>query len=393
MPSQKEDPLNSSQELINALRYCLKDFGSDVAAFKSATFMREERLHIPENLNPPAYIVFLMFVYLLGYKYSGREEKVAWTIPVTYKSTPFLLSDRKFGFRILAIKGTSPTQEVLNEMLIQLKRGTLIADRILQPLFQEQLQKGGFVIANSYIKLTSMYDFFRRKAKQAYNRKPRKPKVHKQNKEGIPLSWSSYPFEFEFQGFYYTVAMIDAFFSRLENLLVFSIPFVELAREVSSYTAFISLPWADKYKHIFTLKNNLPALKQYEKLRDIKEKYRNPISHGFFQKDNASIFIQMPMVGAVPLNLSMIKNNLHFSLIPISKDTYYEICASFDSFEDFLRSSSLKYALLYAEAGFDVAFDSHSIAKYREACRSEEEFEMFIEATSHYTDMCMNMDW
>jgi hypothetical protein len=355
--------------------------------------MREEQLDIPENLNPPAYIVFLMFVLLLGYKYRGREEKVGWTIPITYKGTTFLLSHRKFGFRVLSIKGTSPKQEVLNEMLIQLKKGTVIADRILQPLFLEQLQKGRFLIANSYIKLTSMYDFFRRKAKQTYSRKPRKPKARKRNKEGIPLFLSSNPFESEFQGFYYTVAMIDAFFSRLENLLVFSVPFVGFAPDVSSYTTFISLPWADKYKHIFNLKNNIPALKQYEKLREIKEKYRNPISHGFFQKDNASIFIQMPMVGAVPLNLSILKDNLHFSLVPISKDTYYEICASFNSFEDFLRSSALKYALLYAEGGFDVAFDSNSIAKYKEACRSEEEFKRFIEKMMYITDMYANMDW
>lgn len=189
------------------------------------------------------------------------------------------------------------------------------------------------------------------------------------------------------------MAMMDAFFSRLENLLVFSIPFVGLPPEVSSCMTFIALPWADKYKHTFNLNNNIAALKQYEKLREIKEKYRNPISHGFFQKDNASIFIQMPMVGAVPLNLSIIKDNLHFSLIPISKDTYSEICASFDSFEEFLRESSLKYALQYAETGLDVAFDTDSIAKYRAASKSEEEFEIFIEGMRRFYDMYMNMDW
>ncbi len=191
MPSQKEDPLNSSQKLISALRHCLKNFESGVATLTSDTLTREEKLYVTRNQIPPAHIVFLMFVTLLGYKYTGREEKVAWTIPITYKGTPFLLSHRKFGFLVLTIKETSPKQEVLNEMLLQLKKGTVIADRILQPLFQEQLQKGCFVIANSYGQLTCMYDYFRRKAKQAYNSKPRKPKIQKRNKEGIPISWSS----------------------------------------------------------------------------------------------------------------------------------------------------------------------------------------------------------
>jgi hypothetical protein len=75
--------------------------------------MREEQLYVTENQIPPAHIVFLMFVALLGYKYRGKEEKVAWTIPITYKGTPFLLSHRKFGFRVLTIKGTSLKQEVL----------------------------------------------------------------------------------------------------------------------------------------------------------------------------------------------------------------------------------------------------------------------------------------
>lgn len=393
MPAEEEAPSKSSQKLFSALRHCLKDFENDIATLESDTFMSEEGLDVAANRVPPYYIVFLMFVALLEYRYRGREEKVAWTIPVKYKGIPFLLSLWKFGFRVLTLKGTTIEQQLLDEMLMQLKKGTTIADRLLQPLFQEQFQKGNFVVANSYLKLNNMYCFFREKAKQAFNRRPRKPKVRLRNKEGIPIAWGSSPLEFEFQGFYYTVAMMDAFFSRLENLLVFSIPFVGLPPSVTSCMTFIALPWADKFKRIFNLNNDKAALGQYEKLREIKEKYRNPISHGFFQRDNASIFIQMPIVGAIPLNLSIIKDNLHFSLVPISKVTYSTICATFDSFEDFLRESSLKYALRFAEAALDVAFDSNSIAMYQAAIKSEAEFEIFIEKMSYLDDMYTNMDW
>jgi hypothetical protein len=58
-----------------------------------------------------------------------------------------------------------------------------------------------------------------------------------------------------------------------------------------------------------------------------------------------------------------------------------------------LRTSSLRGAMKYAEAGLDVAFDPGSLSKYKKAANSEEELDLLIEVMSYHETMSINMDW
>jgi hypothetical protein len=381
-----------SENNMKDLKYCLRDFLNNTSISPNDVFLNEEMIEFSEDLAPPTYMVFLTFVGLLGYRYWGKEEKVAWTIPIIYKGIPFLLSSRKFGFRVLTLKGISPNSSLINEMLLKLKKGIIIADRYLQPIFRAKLQKGLITIANSYLKLTNMYLYFRERASLSYNKKLAK-KSRKDSDNKLPkniVDDLNLLNEYEHQGFYYSVSMMDAYFSRLEHFLVIAVPFS--AREIS-VPKYISLFWKEKYKTLFNLAEDKEALRQYERLNEIKEKYRNPFSHGFFQKDNASLFVHVPVVGAVPLNLACFSGNIHFSIVPISKEIFEYFCGVFDEFEEFLKKSSLRYALKYAETGLDVAFDSKSLDQCKKACESEKEFEEFIEKRAYLSDMYANMDW
>jgi hypothetical protein len=46
---------------------------------------------------PPYYLVYFLLVELLGFRYSGREEKVDWIIPVEFEGHFFTVEFRKLG--------------------------------------------------------------------------------------------------------------------------------------------------------------------------------------------------------------------------------------------------------------------------------------------------------
>ncbi len=60
-----------------------------------------ERTDAGRNL-PPYYLVYFLFVDLLGYKNLGQSEKVAWSVPIDYNGTAYLLEHRKFGMGLFA---------------------------------------------------------------------------------------------------------------------------------------------------------------------------------------------------------------------------------------------------------------------------------------------------
>ena len=66
------------------------------------------------------YLVFIIFVNLKDYKYKGRDEKEAWTVYVKFKGEPFLLTFRKFGFRIISSKQSAKITELGREAMYKI---------------------------------------------------------------------------------------------------------------------------------------------------------------------------------------------------------------------------------------------------------------------------------
>ena len=51
---------------------------------------------------PPHYLVYFLLVDLLGYRDLGRWEKLAYSIPVDFNGTAYLVEHRKFGLGLFA---------------------------------------------------------------------------------------------------------------------------------------------------------------------------------------------------------------------------------------------------------------------------------------------------
>lgn len=394
MPKKSDSSGLSAHErkLRKHLDGCLRDFQGDESAFKESSRWAGAQIGVDNDKLPLPYMVFLCFVVLKRYQWWGRDEKLAWTIPVKYKSYPFIFSHRKFGLEILTRSESEPPDGLVEDMLIQLNKAFKIADGIMQLLARSQLASRNVTVANSYHKLDMMYEFFRKKAKASFSRPPKTFTFSVDGLAKRKRKAQDY-FKGEREGFYYTTAMLDAYFSRMEHLLVLLLPFVDFDLKQSDLASIMMSGWRNKFKCLFKLNNNAQIASLYKELKEVKDKYRDSIVHGTFEKNPVSLYFHFPEIGAIPVALSKFKGSIHYSFFPVSQKSYDEICALFDRTDDFLRTGLTKYGMMYIEAGLDVAFDDDSISKYRSAMKSDKDFVALIESTS-YTDMInMNMDW
>lgn len=231
----------------------LKDFEPDQEAIEKGHWDNELPVKLEPDKSPLPELVFICLVVLSGFKYWGRSEKTLWEIPIKYKSLPFLLSHRKFGFRLNRKQGVDYPPDIVEEMIQKLNDAIKASEALIQPFAEQQIQMGNVSVANHYIELDMMYWFFRDKAKRAFSHPAPKPKVSKRDKDGKVVAWGLDPVRYERQGFYYALAMIDAFFSRLEHLLIIALPFIGFDPKKESLSVIMSANWTDKYKRVFDL--------------------------------------------------------------------------------------------------------------------------------------------
>ena len=383
------------RKLLKSFNGCLRDFKSDEDAFENSSAWDGTAVKIVRSKLPLPYMVFLCFVGLKGYEHWGRDEKLAWSIPFTYKSYPLMFSYRKFGLELLRRTGDEPPDHLVEHMLRQLGKAFRIIDGLMQPFAESQIASGNVTVANSYHKLDMMYWFFRKKARASFSRPLPKPPPHflrpKWSEKSKSRTWD--PDRGEREGFYYTVAMLDAFFSRLEHLLILLLPFVDFDPKQNNLADIMMSKWSDKFKHVFRLDTDSTARLLYEELSATKRKYRNSVIHGDFEKNPVSLYFHLPRVGAIPVGLSTFKDSIHYSFFPVTPESSKEMCTLFDKTDKFLRTGCTKYGMMYVEAGLDVAFDDPSISRYHSAMKSGGHFAALIEADSNADMIRTNMDW
>ncbi len=379
--------------LMKALDYCLKGFDADNEAISRGSAWDGKPIEVKGDKLPLPSLVFMCLVVFRGYRYWGKDEKLLWTIPFKYKSYPLLLSYRKFGLQILSNSGTAPSQALVNEVLRQLNKAIRVTEKLVQPYAEQQVKAGNVTVVNSYHKLNMMYRFFRRKAKERFRRAARAPTSLALGEGGLIAPLLSWRVRHQHEGAYYGTAMIDAFFSRLEHLLVLILPFVGFDSVHEDLVAFISAGWKDKFKRVFDVKHDRLAKSLYDQLDSIRERYRNPLTHGYFEKEGASLYFHVPGLYAVPVRLSKFREGLHYSFYPITETSLDEVCQVFDKTDKLLKSGAPGKGFLFAKSGLDIAFDASSRAKLRIACSSNKSLKEYIEWMAHWDTILTNMDW
>lgn len=366
--------------------------------------LKEYRVELPVDLRIYSpFIVFIILVHLKKFPFLGKEEKVAWSIPIKFKGTAFLLSHRKFGFRIIANNNSEETMKMGIEAMQQLQRAIPYAEVLYEPTVREITKKGNITLKNQFIAIQSRYRFFREAAAKEYNKAEKllKSPPRKSSKEiksflekGFMISPNTF-YKHRSAGDNNATAMLDSYFCLIEHVFVLFIPFIpQLKDKEMDLDKFIGLNWKEKLKSILPISTNIEAQKLYERLYGIKENLRNPLTHGYFLRDGNSFYVHAPDIGAIPLALTKRDRKIHYGFSSMGHLTFKEICKCFDDFDAFLANNEfMKFGYAFVKSGLDIFFDKTSVGAYHSKMTSMIEFEELIQYFGMEQDNAANMDW
>ncbi|MGH3166455.1 MAG: hypothetical protein ACRDN0_11255 [Trebonia sp.] len=237
-----------------------------------------------------------------------------------------------------------------------------------------------------------MYQYFRELAAAAYAGDGILAKrFTEQHKDSIFLrQFRSLPEQQE--GFFATIAMITAYFSLLEHLLVFALAVSDFDPLQESLKDFIGLRLLEKYKRLFNVADDQAARGHYNHLHDVAEKWRNPYDHGGFDKKGGALSIAATGLGAIPLMLSDIRSHPTFHFLPERETSFDEVTTLFDELDAWLRQSHLGPGIAWADAGLNISFEPERLEEMRQAIAAGT-FDNLLTRVSYIDDQMTNMDW
>lgn len=263
----------------------------------------------------------------------------------------------------------------------------------MRELANQQIESGNVTIENQYHRFDGAYRYFREKAGLAYAADPPPPVVTHRSSDGRPSGWSSQPWKPQIEGGYLAGAMIDAYFSRLEHLLVLVLPFLDFEPGNGGLLNFVGMTWREKWRQLLATATDTRAKLMFDQLIEIKEEIRNPLSHGGFTKKGTSFFFHVEGIGALPALLTGHGRSFELSITRVPQGTYEDLCSRLDAIDAFLAESSLAPGVQYATAGLDVAFSTEFRKACKDAAESPEALDRFIDHQAYLTDMHANMDY
>ncbi|ASQ15021.1 hypothetical protein [Sinorhizobium meliloti] len=348
---------------------------------------------------PVPDLVHFMMRYVVKWKMSGPEEKVRWTAYGSVDGTPVFLQMRKFGFTIGIEKGRALSPQ---RVVGQLKAGLKEVEKFLEPYAKHQVENGDVTIANRFYEFEDRYRFFRDLADRAY-RRAKTPRRKKQvASAGNPVSACMSDMVAELnrstranhEGFYHSTAMIDAYFSALEHRLVLLRAFTGAAFTDGAVLSLLAARWDEKLKLVVPAIETKRLAPILGKMRDIKERIRNPFAHGGNENDRGSLFFHLPRVGAIPANFSGFGRSVRFTVVPIGSHSHVEICRTFDQLDALLETGSLERPHRMIRASIDPSFDATVIKEYADAISgTDEHFEHYLDWWSKEWERHTNMDY
>lgn len=106
----------------------------------------------------PYYLVYFLFVDLLGYKNLGRFEKIAWSVPIDYKGTVYLLEHRKLGMGLFASDKESQEAEC-QEIVKKISMAVKVAQPYFEWIANEAAKRSNLNVLNHSIRLNERYVF------------------------------------------------------------------------------------------------------------------------------------------------------------------------------------------------------------------------------------------
>lgn len=291
-----------------------------------------------------------ILVDVLGCRDLGRSDKTAWEVIFGFRGAGCVMAFRKFGMRLEVYPPLNVTEGALRNLIGDLQEQLVSAEKLVermvfQDFIAQQIKAGAVTVINQQGRLRGMYTYFRELTAAV--------QVGNGQLLNLPSSREAFLFAPQRESYFLTVAMVNAYFSMLEHLLVLMLPFSDYDPAQDDVVGFIRLPWRDKYKRVLPPKSDLGAVRFYERLLDIAERFRNTHVHGGFDKNHGGIAVHCAG-GALVADLAQREGKPYYEIMPVAEGDFDHICRIFDEFDLWLCNN---YGYRWAEAGLSVAFD------------------------------------
>jgi hypothetical protein len=229
---------------------------------------------------PVPALVYFAFVEIVGCEDLGREERQAWAIPFEFRGMPFELLLGKYGLELSVYEepGKGADARLIEQMIRQLSRSLRVLEKhVFAPYAVKQISMGNVTVRNQLGSLKSLYGYFRQGAAESFAGKGR---LKSAPDGGIFRRTTE-----QMEGFFNTVAMVNAYFSVLEHTLVLVLPCTDFDPVNEGLTKFIGKRWREKFQRVYEINKDATAKKLYDRLHHISDQYRNTYAHGGFDKE------------------------------------------------------------------------------------------------------------
>lgn len=331
------------------------------------------------------YMIYIIFVKFLGFKHTYKPmEKVLYEIPFQYQDYYCMFSMKKFGLNFII---NSKDEGIIRAIFKKIKSASRIAERLLKPIITESIDNGNVTIENRSSILRERYLYFREMVNNIILDQERGKYEGLERITGVFNKRS----EMNKKIFFNTQAMLDAYFSFQEHILILLLPFTNIDFKEKSITHLINANWTTKFNEVFLPDKYPELMKHFDNLRRIKE-LRNKYTHGGFEKDKGSIFPHVEGVGAIPGELPSDSEEM-FTYLSIKDVKFKKACEIIDDFESYLSNSNWVRPINILEYGIDMRFDKDYILSLETAIKSDENLESFLKYESCMYDREANMDW
>jgi len=288
----------------------------------------------------------------------------------------------------MSIESNEEIVKLSKEIHDKIIKASKLLDKLLYSDLKDKIKEGNFYLDNVYHKLSYIYEFYKEKVQDAIKKCSKLEKNKNVNISNI-VEILNTKLEVEREISAYSFALVLSFFSLVEFLLnvfyAFKQPSVDFFDFKNKYW------WKERFKSIFDLEKERDLKQLYDKLVEIKGKYRDPLAHGLGKE--ASLLIQFPYIGLIPLSYDYLFNEVHYGLIEIDKNGACDISNILESFFDILRNKApYKFYMLYISYGFAVPMNKKEISKIKEEMTTYEEFKDYLDGRAFYEDMVTNRD-
>ncbi|MBK1736164.1 hypothetical protein CKO15_12955 [Halorhodospira abdelmalekii] len=340
---------------------------------------------------PPYYLVYFLFVDLLGYKNLGQFEKVSWSVPIDYNGTAYLLEHRKLGMGLFASDKENQESEC-QEVVKKIKKAVKVAQPYFEWIASEAAKKSALNVLNHSYRLHDRYEFFVRtfkeKATEAISRKDERIKTqHSENSWSVHIPYYDLKREAE----WLALSAIDSFYSFTEHVFIHAGILRGQLLTGEDVANLADKDWASKFKACLDIQDS-SVKPHYDKLVAIKRQIRNYMAHGAFGKNGEAFQIHSG-AGAVPLLMPHQKGSSRFSMQSGTEFQEEEALDAIEEFMQFYWESNDFPEVIYIKSTLPSILTYASDSTYRSAMASTDDMESFVDYLTGVHDRAANMDW